>query len=75
MSPPVGGHLRVVDMALEGCFMKFQRIDHVGINVKDIAAAKAFFLDLGFELMGEMDAEGELFDAARVQRDQHRRHA
>jgi catechol 2,3-dioxygenase-like lactoylglutathione lyase family enzyme len=49
-------------MDVEGCFMKFQRIDHVGINVKDIAAAKAFFLDLGFELMGEMDAQGELFD-------------
>jgi catechol 2,3-dioxygenase-like lactoylglutathione lyase family enzyme len=62
MSPSLGGHLRVVDMDLEGCFMKFQRIDHVGINVKDIAAAKAFFLDLGFELMGEMDAQGELFD-------------
>jgi catechol 2,3-dioxygenase-like lactoylglutathione lyase family enzyme len=62
MSPSVGGHLRVVDMDVEGHFVKFQRIDHVGINVKDIAAAKAFFLDLGFELMGEMDAQGELFD-------------
>ncbi len=35
------------------------RIDHVGINVEDIAAAKAFFLDLGFQVQGEMDVEGE----------------
>ncbi len=42
--------------------MKIQRIDHVGINVEDIAAAKAFFLDVGFEVMGEMDMQGELVE-------------
>jgi catechol 2,3-dioxygenase-like lactoylglutathione lyase family enzyme len=37
--------------------MEIQRIDHVGINVNDLAAAKAFFLDFGFEVQweGEMD--------------------
>lgn len=39
--------------------MKIQRIDHVGINVNDLPAAKAFFLDLGLEMMGEGIVEGE----------------
>lgn len=39
--------------------MKVNRMDHVGINVQDLAAAKAFFLDLGLEVQGEMDMEGE----------------
>ena len=39
--------------------MKITRIDHVGINVEDIAAAKKFFLALGFEVQGEMDVQGE----------------
>ena len=33
--------------------MKIHRIDHVGIIVNDLPAAKAFFLDLGLEMMGE----------------------
>lgn len=33
--------------------MKVHRIDHVGIIVNDLPAAKAFFLDLGLEMMGE----------------------
>ena len=37
-------------------------MDHVGINVEDLAAAKAFFLDLGLEVLGEMDMEGELVE-------------
>ncbi len=37
-------------------------MDHVGINVEDIAAAKAFFADLGLEVIGEMDMEGELVE-------------
>ena len=38
--------------------MKIHRIDHVSINVNDLAAAKAFFLDFGLEVQGE--GEGEL---------------
>ena len=39
--------------------MKIQRIDHVGINVKDLPAAKAFFLDFGLEMLGEGEVGGE----------------
>ncbi len=39
--------------------MRIRRIDHVGIVVKDLPAAKAFFLDLGLELLGEGKVEGE----------------
>jgi catechol 2,3-dioxygenase-like lactoylglutathione lyase family enzyme len=38
--------------------MTIQRMDHVGIVVDDFAAAKAFFLELGLELEGEMPVEG-----------------
>jgi catechol 2,3-dioxygenase-like lactoylglutathione lyase family enzyme len=38
--------------------MKIQRIDHVGVVVDDLSAAKAFFLDIGLEVQGE----GELLD-------------
>lgn len=33
-------------------------MDHVGIVVNDLAAAKAFFAELGLELEGEMPVEG-----------------
>lgn len=39
--------------------MKIHRIDHLGINVSDLPAAKAFFLDLGLEVLGEGEVEGE----------------
>lgn len=42
--------------------MKFRRMDHVGLVVNDLAAAKQFFLDFGFVSKGEWDAEGELVD-------------
>ena len=42
--------------------MKIQRIDHVGVIVNDLAAAKAFFLDLGLEVLGEGEVEGEWVD-------------
>lgn len=42
--------------------MKIQRIDHVGVIVNDLAAAKAFFLDLGLEVQGEGEVEGEWVD-------------
>ncbi|MCE8425420.1 MAG: hypothetical protein J5U17_06540 [Candidatus Methanoperedens sp.] len=39
--------------------MKVHRIDHVGIVVNDLPAAKAFFLDLGLEVLGETEVKGE----------------
>jgi catechol 2,3-dioxygenase-like lactoylglutathione lyase family enzyme len=42
--------------------MKIHRIDHVGIIVNDLAAAKAFFLDFGLELQGEGSLEGAWLD-------------
>lgn len=39
--------------------MKVQRMDHVGVIVNDLPAAKAFFLELGMEVMGEVEVEGE----------------
>lgn len=42
--------------------MGIRRIDHVGIVVQDLAAATAFFLDLGLELQGEWEAEGAALD-------------
>jgi catechol 2,3-dioxygenase-like lactoylglutathione lyase family enzyme len=35
--------------------MKIHRIDHAGVIVNDLPAAKAFFLDLGLEMMGESE--------------------
>ena len=37
--------------------MKINRIDHVGINVIDLDAAKVFFLALGLKVLGEMNVE------------------
>ena len=42
--------------------MKVHRIYHVSINVNDLAAAKAFLLDLGLELQGEASLEGAWLD-------------
>ncbi|MGP4040910.1 VOC family protein [Gracilibacillus sp. D59] len=39
--------------------MKIHRIDHVGVIVKDLPAAKVFFLDLGLEMLGETEVKGE----------------
>lgn len=39
--------------------MKVKKIDHTGINVIDIDAAKEFFIEMGFEVMGEQMVEGE----------------
>ena len=39
--------------------MKIHRIDHVGVIVSDLSAAKAFFLDFGLEVQGEGEVEGE----------------
>lgn len=42
--------------------MKIKHIDHVGINVDNLEAAKKFFTDLGFTVMGETVMQGELVD-------------
>jgi catechol 2,3-dioxygenase-like lactoylglutathione lyase family enzyme len=42
--------------------MKVHRIDHVGVIVDDLAAAKAFFLDFGLEAEGEGELESEWLD-------------
>jgi catechol 2,3-dioxygenase-like lactoylglutathione lyase family enzyme len=39
-----------------------RRFDHVGITVKDLDAAAAFFVGLGFETEGRMVMEGEFVD-------------
>ncbi|RDW15153.1 VOC family protein [Oceanobacillus chungangensis] len=44
--------------------MKFQKIDHVGVIVNDLTAAKEFFLDFGLEVKGEWEMEGELMGYA-----------
>jgi catechol 2,3-dioxygenase-like lactoylglutathione lyase family enzyme len=42
--------------------MKIQRIDHIGVVVNDLAAAKEFFLDFGFTIQGEAEEQSELLD-------------
>ncbi|MGY0006066.1 VOC family protein [Micromonospora sp. I033] len=42
--------------------MALQRMDHVGIVVDDLAAAVAFFTELGMELEGEAPIEGRWVD-------------
>jgi catechol 2,3-dioxygenase-like lactoylglutathione lyase family enzyme len=42
--------------------MTIQRLDHVGIVVDDLAAATAFFVDLGLELQAEWSVEGGWVD-------------
>ncbi|MET9490368.1 VOC family protein [Nocardia sp. NPDC006630] len=42
--------------------MTIQRMDHVGIVVDDLAAAIAFFVELGLELEGEATVGGQWAD-------------
>ena len=42
--------------------MTIQRIDHVGIVVDELAAATAFFVELGLVLQGEGAVEGKVVD-------------
>jgi catechol 2,3-dioxygenase-like lactoylglutathione lyase family enzyme len=42
--------------------MTIERMDHVGIVVDDLAAATAFFVELGLELQGEGQVEGGWVD-------------
>jgi catechol 2,3-dioxygenase-like lactoylglutathione lyase family enzyme len=42
--------------------MKIRHVDHIGINVENLQAAKNFFIDLGFTVIGESTMQGELLD-------------
>ena len=42
--------------------MKTHRINHVGVVVDDLPAARAFFLDFGFEVQREGELEGVWLD-------------
>jgi catechol 2,3-dioxygenase-like lactoylglutathione lyase family enzyme len=42
--------------------MTIKRLEHVGIVVDDLAAATAFFVELGLELQGERPVEGGWVD-------------
>ena len=42
--------------------MTIQRMHHVGVVVDDLAAATAFFVELGMEVESEWTAEGEWVD-------------
>ncbi len=42
--------------------MKIRHIDHIGINVENLEAAKIFFTDFGFTVVGETVMQGELVD-------------
>src|SRR3954447_8007960 len=42
--------------------MAIQRMDHVGLVVDDLAAVKAFFVELGLEVQSEWSAEGGAVD-------------
>ncbi len=39
--------------------MRIRHVDHIGIVVNDLAAAKRFFVDLGFKAVGDMSMQGE----------------
>jgi catechol 2,3-dioxygenase-like lactoylglutathione lyase family enzyme len=42
--------------------MTIQRMEHVGIVVDDLAAARSFFVELGLKLQGEGPVEGSWVD-------------
>ncbi len=49
-------------MSLQSKRMTIQRMEHVGIVVDDLAAATAFFVELGLELQGEGSVDGGWVD-------------
>jgi catechol 2,3-dioxygenase-like lactoylglutathione lyase family enzyme len=42
--------------------MKVRHVNHIGINVENLEAAKEFFTGLGFTVMGESKMDGKLLD-------------
>jgi catechol 2,3-dioxygenase-like lactoylglutathione lyase family enzyme len=51
--------------------MKIRHVNHIGINVTDLEAAKIFFTDLGFTVMGESTMKGNLLDEVTSLKDAH----
>ena len=47
--------------------MTIQRMEHVGIVVDDLAAATAFFVELGLKLQGEGPVEGVGLEGVRAE--------
>jgi catechol 2,3-dioxygenase-like lactoylglutathione lyase family enzyme len=47
--------MRIVTLSV----MKIRHVDHIGIVVNDLVAAKAFFVDFGFTVLGEAAVQGE----------------
>jgi catechol 2,3-dioxygenase-like lactoylglutathione lyase family enzyme len=47
---------------MTGSTMVLPRLEHVGIVVEDLEAAKAFFAELGLEVEGEGEVEGRAVD-------------
>jgi len=56
----VGDQFRIWFLTID--HMALQRMDHVGIVVDDLAAATAFFVELGLQLQGEGPVEGGWVD-------------
>ena len=42
--------------------MKLKHIDHIGVIVNDLQAAKEFFVNLGFTVQGEAEEQSDLLD-------------
>lgn len=49
---------RAISLTEKGHDMSVRKIDHICINVNDLEAAKAFFLDLGMVVQGEDELQG-----------------
>ena len=44
--------------------MNIHKIDHVGVIVNDLSAAKEFFLDFGLEVQGEWEMQGDFIESS-----------
>jgi catechol 2,3-dioxygenase-like lactoylglutathione lyase family enzyme len=51
--------------------MKIHHVNHLGINVTDLAAATKFFTDLGFKVEGHATMQNELLDKVTGLTDAH----
>jgi len=53
--------------------MKLKHIDHIGVIVNDLEAAKEFFVGLGFTAQGEAEEQGDLLDKVAELKGAHSR--